>query len=602
MSTLSVKSRIERLRAWMEKNKIHAFICPTSDPHKSEYLASHWQSRMWLSGFTGSAGTLVVTRNHAGLWTDSRYFLQAEKELNGTGIQLQKLQQQGMPEYLDWIGSELIKGETVAIDSLLWTLQEVKMVDSMCTAHSLHLVLDKDPFDEIWEDRPPRPQDPIFEISSSWSGETRMERIQWLRDTLHQKGADAILLTTLDEIGWLLHLRGRDVECNPVFISYALVMNDKVMLFLDKGKVSTELKDRLALDGVLVVEYSLIEDVLSGMSSEITLWVDPGKTSHRIFEAIGTGKIIQGESPVTLRKAVKTPTEERHIKSVMLKDGVALVRAFRWLESNLERATVTEADLADQIAYYRSQQDDYFGESFPAIVGYGPNGAIVHYRADHGSAAVIKKEGILLVDSGGQYLDGTTDITRTIALGEPTEEQKKHFTLVLKGHIALATAIFPEGTKGIQLDVFARQYLWQEGLNFGHGTGHGVGFFMNVHEPPQGFVSNLSERGITKHVPGMLSSNEPGFYVEGEYGIRIENLVICQSKYQTPYGAFYGFETVTLFPIDQSLIDNSLLTNEEIRWLNDYHAHVYRSLRPALNEEEAEWLAYQCRPIQGQGL
>jgi Xaa-Pro aminopeptidase len=597
MSELNIKGRIEKLRQWMEKHDIQAYIMPTSDPHKSEYLADHWQVREWISGFTGSAGTLVVTLHHAGLWTDSRYFIQAEQELQGTGIVLHKLINQGVAEYLDWMSVELIKGDTVAVDGWLWSIQEVRHMERVCTSNGFVFQVDKDPFSEIWEDRPSRPNSELFSVEADVCGESRMDRIGAIREVLFSKGADAMLVTALDEIAWLLLLRGRDVACNPVFVSYLLLERDQVKLFLDPGKLTSVLASELERDGIEVLPYSLILEYLGQINPDITLLVDPNKTAFQLHEALGTGKVLMGDSPIMLAKARKNAIEQENLRRVMIKDGIALVKAFRWLEERVDTGVVSEADLADKIAHFRSLQAGYFGESFNAIVGYKGNGAIVHYRPEHGRAAVIGREGVLLVDSGGQYMDGTTDITRTVHLGIPKSEEKKHFTLVLKGHIALAMAVFPMGTRGVQLDLLARQYLWSEGLNFGHGTGHGVGFFMNVHEPPQGFVANLGERGVTAHEPGMYSSNEPGFYKAGEYGIRIENLVLCQSFTETLYGQFLHFETITLFPIDKGLIDRSLLAVEELEWLNNYHKRVYEALAPHMDLEEISWLQEKCAAL-----
>ncbi len=594
MNDLSIKGKIEKLRQWMEKHDIQAYIIPSSDPHKSEYLADHWQVREWVSGFTGSAGTLVVTLHHAGLWTDSRYFIQAEQELEGTGIVLHKLINQGVAEYLDWMSVELMKGDTVAVDGWLWSIQEVRHMERVCASNGFLFLVDKDPFAEIWENRPPRPNSGLFSVDANVCGESRMERIASIREVLFSKGADAMLVTALDEIAWLLLLRGRDVACNPVFVSYLLLERDNVKLFLDPGKLTSTLSAELEREGIEVLPYSLVLEYLGQMNPDITLLVDPNKTAYQLHEALGTGKVLNGDSPIMLAKARKNAIEQENLRRVMIKDGVALVKAFRWLEQHVDSGGVSEADLADKIAHFRSLQAGYFGESFNAIVGYKGNGAIVHYRPEHGRAAVIGREGVLLVDSGGQYMDGTTDITRTVHLGIPDLEQKKHFTLVLKGHIALAMAVFPLGTRGVQLDLLARQYLWREGLNFGHGTGHGVGFFMNVHEPPQGFVANLGERGVTAHEPGMYSSNEPGFYKAGEYGIRIENLVLCQPLVETGYGQFLHFETITLFPIDKGLIDRSLLTLEELEWLNSYHKRVYEALASHLDVEEISWLQEKC--------
>jgi Xaa-Pro aminopeptidase len=594
MQEKKIKTRIEKLRIWMQQHGMQAYIIPSADPHKSEYLAEHWMGREWISGFTGSAGTVIVTLNHVGLWTDSRYYLQAESELNGSGIALHRMVTQGAEEYLNWLSEELMKGDRIGVDASIWSVQEVRQLERVCSSNGLTLILDKEPFENIWEDRPGRPMNAIFELDNVYSGESRADRLDRMRLGIAHRGADAMLVTALDDVAWLLNLRGRDVSCNPVFVAYAIIDTHDVRLFVDPGKIDETLKKKLDDDGVKLVPYELIFDYLDQVHPDITILIDPNKTSQRLYESVGTGKILLSDSPIMLDKTRKNEIEQDHLRQVMVKDGVALLKAFRWLEDSINTNEVSEADFADKIASFRSQQEGYFGESFQAIVGYESNGAIVHYRPEHGHSAIIKPGGMLLVDSGGQYLDGTTDITRTIHLGEPTADQKRHFTLVLKGHIALAKAVFPAGTRGIQLDVFARQYLWNEALDYGHGTGHGVGFFMNVHEPPQGFVSNLGERGITVHEPGMYTSNEPGFYIPGQYGIRIENLVLCQEYRQSDFGRFLCFETVTLFPIEANLIDKSMLSESEISWLNTYHRHVYDKISPHLDEAERQWLEMKC--------
>lgn len=595
---MTIKERIAALRTWMERHDLYAYIIPANDPHQSEYVADHWKMREWISGFSGSAGTVVVTQDHAGLWTDSRYFLQAKEELIEGGLALHKLVNHGEPEYIDWLCAEMVGERKVGIDGLLFSIEAVRDMKHIFAKEKIELVVIEDPFQEIWEDRPPLPKEKIFEVSASSTGETRAERIKNLADKLYETGCTALLVTALDEIAWLLNLRGRDVDCNPVFVAYALVLQEEVLLFVDQAKISEELQEILIGDRVAVRPYETIEEALQSIGSDETILVDQYLTSHTLFQALSNSKTLEAKSPITMMKAVKNPVEQEHLRQVMVKDGVALLKAFRALEEALEAdRSITEAEFADILASFRSEQSGYFGESFNAIIGYKGNGAIVHYRPEHGKSAVIRKDGMLLVDSGGQYLDGTTDITRTIHLGEPSAEEKKYYTLVLQGHIALARAKFPDGTRGVQLDVLARQFLWEELANYGHGTGHGVGYFMNVHEPPQGFVSGLNERGKTVHQPGMYSSNEPGFYKENEYGIRIENLIICQEAGETDSGRFLQFETITLFPIDTNLIEKERLSNREINWLNEYHKQVFDQLSEHLSSEERAWLEEKCKPI-----
>jgi Xaa-Pro aminopeptidase len=595
---MEIKSRIEALRNWLQQNSIDAIILPSNDPHQSEYVAEHWKTREWISGFTGSAGTVVITQDHAGLWTDSRYFLQASEELQIGGLTLHKLVTQGEAEYLEWLASELLEGKRVGIDKMLFSKDQVSYMDHIFAKDNIELVLIEDPFDFIWANRPSLPKEMIFEIDSSFTGQTRQERVKSVFQKLQEKGCSHMLVTALDEVAWLLNLRGRDVSCNPVFIAYAMIHPAGVDLFVDNNKVSINLKEKLASEGVQLYPYSALEKYLSELSVDVTLLLDNSKTAIALYEAVGTPKILETISPITLLKAKKNATEQHFLRQAMIKDGVALLKAHRWLELKIEEGTpIEESEFADYIALCRSQQQGYFGESFDAIIGFKSNGAIVHYRPVKGQSASIEGRGLLLFDSGGQYFDGTTDITRTICIGSPTQEEQKYYTLVLKGHIALAKAIFPEGTKGVQLDILARQFLWADMANYGHGTGHGVGFFMNVHEPPQGFVTGLNERGKTSHEEGMYTSNEPGYYKEQSFGIRIENLVLTQVYGKSDYGSFLCFETITLYPIDTSLIDNTLLAPEEKYWLNQYHQKVQTELLPFLNKEEQQWLIDKCKPI-----
>ena len=595
---MDIKSRIEALRMWLEKSALDAMILPSNDPHQSEYVANHWKTREWISGFTGSAGTVVVTLDHAGLWTDSRYFLQANEELQAGGLTLHKLQTQGESEYIDWLASELLEGKRVAVDKMLFSKDQVAEIEHVFAKENIELVLVDDPFDSIWLDRPTLPKEKIFEIEATFTGQNRQERVKSVLLKLQEKGCSHMLVTALDEVAWLLNLRGRDVSCNPVFIAYCLIHQEGVDLFIDEEKVPASLRDRLSFDNVQLYSYSAIQTYLAELTADATLLLDPVKTAIALYEAVGTPKILQTSSPITQLKAKKNATEQYYLRQAMVKDGVALLKAHRWLEDKIAQGEpIEEADFAEHIALCRSQEEGYFGESFDAIIGFKGNGAIVHYRPIKGQSSVITGRGLLLFDSGGQYLDGTTDITRTICIGSPTEEEQKYYTLVLKGHIALARAVFPEGTKGVQLDILARQFLWADMSNYGHGTGHGVGFFMNVHEPPQGFVTGLNERGKTPHEEGMYTSNEPGFYKEQSFGIRIENLVLTQPYGQSAYGSFYCFETITLYPIDTTLIDKTMLAPDEKNWLNQYHQKVLDELSPRLNEEELLWLKDKCKPL-----
>jgi Xaa-Pro aminopeptidase len=593
---MTVNERLLALRQSMKIQNLAAYIVPSSDPHQSEYVAEHWQTRQWISGFTGSMGYVVVTHSEAAVWTDSRYFLQCEFETKNTQFKLHKQGVQGAPEHIDWLCEILPEGSLVGCDSSLFSVDQIRNMQKAFGKKNIDLIHDMDLISPLWSNRPALLKAEIFEHEAKYAGKTRTEKLTEIRQKMTEKGGNYHLVTTLDDIGWTLNLRGSDVECNPVFVAYMVIGLEKTWLFIDNQKVPNDLKTILNHDNIFIKNYDSINGFLSQLTDNESIIIDTGNANFSIYNAVKHAKIVEHATFSIVMKALKNDTEIGYIREVMVKDGVALVKAFRWLEKTLDERPVSEYEMASMIAQYRSDQPLYFGESFAAIIGYKSNGAMMHYRPMPETSAMIHKEGILLMDSGGQYQDGTTDITRTIALSEPTAEQKRNFTLVLRGLIALSKIKFPHGTKGIQLDTLARMYLWQHGLNYGHGTGHGVGFFMNVHEPPQGFTPNLNERGKTVLEAGSYTSNEPGFYKEGEYGIRIENLIIAQHAEKNDYAQFLDFETVTLFPIDLKLIDPSVL-GEDSAWLNAYHARVYERLSVHLDEAEKAWLKAQCRAI-----
>lgn len=580
----------------MAAHGIDAYLIPSSDPHQSEYLSAHWQSRAWLSGFTGSAGILVITADHAGLWTDSRYFIQAARQLEGSSIALHKQQIPHAPEHIAWLRTHLAPGSTIGMDGRLFSLQQARYLEKQLAEQQFQFDYTQDLITPIWVNRPPLPPDPIFEHDLSFTGLSRTEKLGQVRGLLAEKSANSLLCCTLDDIAWVLNLRGKDVECNPFFLAYLLVLPSEVILYADALKMEPRLRNTLAADGIILRPYAAIENDLENLPASTRILVDPSGTSRQLYSCLSPTQVHEAPNPIQLLKALKNPTEIHHIKQAMRKDGVALLRLFRWLESYLQRGeTCTEYELSEKLCAFRAEQPLYQGESFPAIIGYRANGAIIHYRPEPGDTASIQPEGLLLLDSGGQYLDGTTDITRTISLSTPDAEQKRHYTLVLKGHIALADARFPEGTVGMQLDTLARLPLWKQGLSYGHGTGHGVGFFLGVHEGPNGFAASAAtSRGNTPFQAGMLTSNEPGFYLEGAYGIRIENLVLCVPA---PEDGFLQFETISLFPIDTRLIEPAMLEETERAWLNDYHQKVFEQLAPLLRPDEQAWLRDQCRPI-----
>lgn len=585
----------------MEDANVHAVILPSADPHQSEYVAERWASRSYISGFNGSAGTAVVTTDGGGVWSDSRYFVQGPRELARTsGLTFMKAGQ-GTFEYIDWLAEVLPDGAIVGIDGKLFTVDQVRRIEKKFESTALELRKDVDLIDHAWSDRPAMPSSTLFSHDVKYAGKSDLEKLADLRADIKAAGLSHTFLSSLDEIAWLLNIRASDIKCNPLAIAYAMVSHDRVDLFTDPTRIDDETNARFGESNIYVHPYHVHAQALLGLDETAKVGIDEGQINYELASLVPDEQYVAFASPLRLAKAIKNKIEIAHIREAHIKDGVALLRTFRWLEHTLRQRTVRECEVVDKLHEERSKQPLFYGDSFDAIVGYGENGALPHYHSVPGEDAEIKDEGVLLVDSGGQYLDGTTDITRTFGLGKVTDEQRTRYTLVLKGHIALSRALFPTGTRGIQLDILARQHLWQQGLNFGHGTGHGVGFFLNVHEPPQGIAPTMSERGKTGFVEGMFSSNEPGFYKEGEYGIRIENLVLAVPAFPEEENndpeKFLRFETITYYPIDYLLLEPDLLTEEERDWLNAYHNEVYERLSPKLNEEEQEWLKERCSSL-----
>jgi Xaa-Pro aminopeptidase len=590
--------KIKNLRKVMAAASVDAYIIPSADPHQSEYPPEYWSGRSWISGFTGSAGTVVVTADHAGLWTDSRYFLQAGLQLKGSGLVLHKLLAQAQAEYVEWICSKLKSGQTVGCDFWCFSLAQIQAFDKKFSEKGIQLKDCGDLLETIWSDRPGYSKEMLYEHPVKYAGVSREAKLKSIRSEMKKYGVDYYLISALDEVSYLLNLRGKDVHCNPVFMAYLLVSANGADLYIPDGKIDDPLRKKLNAAGVREVRYNEMAAAISNLKEGVKVMVDQSTLNAKLALILPKHSLVNVTSPVMLMKASKNLVEIGHIRKAMEKDGVALVKSFMWLESMMKKKKlITEYEFARQIGFFRSQQALYVGESFDAIVGYAANGAIIHYRPEKETSAIIKAKGILLVDSGGQYMDGTTDITRTIAMSPPSIEIKKQFTAVLMGNIALSDAVFPEKTKGIQLDILARQYLWKLSLNYSHGTGHGVGYFMNVHEPPQGFVTAWNQRGQAEMVVGMLTSNEPGYYKEGSHGIRIENLVLNMLHSGTPEGRFLKFETVTLFPIDTSLIYSPMMTRQSVAWLNAYHKEVYKRLAPYLDNNEKKWLKGKCKSL-----
>lgn len=590
----SIKERIHALRMTFRPNNIKAFIIPSTDPHLSEYVAPYWMSREWISGFTGSAGTAVILMDKAGLWTDSRYFLQAEKELEGSGITLYKEMLPETPSITKFLCQNLKPGESVSIDGKMFSVQQVEQMKEDLAPYQLQVNLFGNPLKNIWKDRPSMPDAPAFIYDVKYAGKSCGEKVAAIRTELKEKGIFALFLSSLDEIAWTLNLRGSDVHCNPVIVSYLLVTQDEVVYFISPEKITQEVNEYLQEQQVSLRKYDEAESFLNSFTGENIL-IDPKKTNYAIYSAINPAcKVVRGESPVTLLKAIRNEQEIAGIHHAMQRDGVALVKFLKWLEASVLSGKETELSVDRKLHEFRAAQPLYMGESFDTIAGYKEHGAIVHYSATEESDVTLQSKGFLLLDSGAQYLDGTTDITRTIALGELTEEEKTDYTLILKGHIALAMAKFPAGTRGAQLDVLARMPIWSHGMNFLHGTGHGVGHFLSVHEGPQSI--RMNENPIVLQ-PGMVTSNEPGVYKAGSHGIRTENLtLVCKDK-EGMFGEYFKFETITLCPICKKGIIKEMLTAEEVKWFNDYHQTVYKKLSPSLNEEEKKWLLEATKAI-----
>lgn len=585
----NVPEHIAALREAMKQHKMDAYIIPSSDPHLSEYPADRWKSRAWISGFTGSAGTVVVTEGKAGLWTDSRYFLQAARQLEGSGIDLYKMALPETPSIHDFLLQELHNGQTVGLDGQTYSADDVRTLQSKLGRKGILLNTAADLIDDIWKDRPAIPANPLFEMPVELSGKPVHEKLNEINNRLRQEGADCLILGALDEIAWTFNIRGTDVTYNPVVVSYAFISEEESILFIQPEKLTAEVSEHLKKEGVMLADYTMIQKYLSRLPENSRVFVDMNKTNVSLFDALPPGcTIIEGISPANQLKSTKNETEIEGFRRVVVKDGVALTRFFKWLEEEMATGNrVTEISAAEKLTALRAEQPQYIMDSFGTICGYAEHGAIVHYEATPDTDALLKPESLLLIDSGAQYLDGTTDITRTIALGQPTEAMMKDYTRVLKGAIGLAKCRFPVGTRGSQLDILARKALWDAGINYLHGTGHGIGHCLNVHEGPQSI--RMEENAIPLK-PGMVISDEPAMYRTGEYGIRTENMILTREDSETEFGKFLSFETLTLCYIDTRLILTPMLSVRERAWLNKYHQRVYDKISPFLNDDEKAWL------------
>ena len=592
----TICERIAALRAAMKEQNIQAYIIPTTDPHLSEYPAACWKYREWISGFTGSAGTVVVTLDKAGLWTDSRYFLQAEMQLEGTGIDLYKLMLPETPSIPQFLLAELGEGDTVGLNGLTYSLADAQSLELALKKKGVALNTDLSLIDPIWEDRPAVPEAQIFEMPVELSGKSSEDKLIEINQMLHKAGADCTVLSALDEVAWTANIRGTDVSYNPVAISYAYVSDKENVLFINPKKVPAEIAEHLKKEGWVLADYGKLFDYLQRLPENIRVFLDRSKTNMAIYNALPKGaEIIDGISPANHLKSIKNETEIKGFRNAVLKDGIALTKFYFWLEKQMAAGEkVTELSASHKLTELRSEQPLYVMDSFASISSYGPHGAVVHYSPTPETDTELKPDNLYLLDSGAQYLDGTTDITRTIALCEPTEQMKKDFTRALKGTIGIAKCKFPAGIRGCLIDAFARKALWDAGINYLHGTCHGIGHCLNVHEGPQSI--RMEENPVILE-PGMVMSDEPAMYRAGEYGIRTENMVLIRKDSETEFGTFLGFETLTLCYIDTRLVIPSMLSVREHAWLNKYHQQVYETLSPHLTEEEKEWLKEKTAEI-----
>ena len=590
---MNINERIEALREVMRREHLSAFIFPSTDPHQGEYIPDHWKGREFISGFNGSAGTAVVTMKSAALWTDSRYFLAAEEQLKGTEYQLMKLKIEGTPTIAEWIGRECGPGAEVGVDGMVNSANSVKgLIADLRKQGGITVRTNLDPLSQIWRNRPAVPENKVEIYPMEYSGEAAHDKIARIRKALRELHADGMLMSALDDIAWTLNLRGSDVHCNPVFVSYLLISSKEVTLYINKVKLQPDVLAYLSAEGVGVAPY---EDVKKGLKDyfEYNILLDPDEVNYTLYKTVGR-EIVEAESPVKRLKTIKNEREIAGFKSAMLKDGIAMVKFLKWLKPAVEAGGQTEMSVDEKLTSLRAEQPLFRGLSFDTIAGYQAHGAIVHYEATPATDAPLKAEGLLLLDSGGQYLDGTTDITRTIALGPLTDEQRHVYTLVLKGHIQIELCKFPSGSSGTQIDILARKDMWREGLNYLHGTGHGVGTYLNVHEGPHQFRMEWKPAPL---VAGMTITDEPGVYLADKFGVRIENTLLITPYMETEFGRFLQFEPLTLCPIDKTPIVIDMLTQEEKLWLDNYHQKVFETLSPHLENDDVEWLREACSPI-----
>ena len=591
---MNVIDRITSLRSLMKERGIDGYLIYGTDPHLSEYVPDAWRSREWISDFTGSYGKVAITHDQVALWTDSRYFIQAETQMSGTGIKMIKDRQPDTISIDAWLAKELTHGAVVAIDGLTISAAEASVLEQKLGAKGISLEINIDLVSPIWENRPGLPQTPVIDFPEQFAGCSRPDKLKIIRNRLTENGSEAALICQLDDLAWSFNLRGSEINYNPLFTGYGYVDQQQAILFISEGKVPKALCDMLKSEGVQVKNYESVFSFLEQIDL-FSFYLDPDRTNSFVYRLIAKrNNVTEGLSIPTLLKSMKNDVEIDGMREAHVRDGVAMVNFLYWFEKNFGKEKITELTVGEKLKGFRSEQANFMGESFGPIVSFGHHGAIVHYSATKETDIEVQPDGILLFDTGGQYLDGTTDITRTIATGQVTQKQQSDFTLVLKGNIQLANAVFPENTKGHSLDILARKALWNKGLNYGHGTGHGVGHFLSVHEGPMSIRPEYNDEPIRV---GQVITDEPGLYREGEYGIRIENVLVCKIEFQSEYGRFLSFDTLTMCPIDRKLVNRQLLTNNEIAWLNSYHKKVLTELGSLIKPEVKKWLETQCEPI-----
>lgn len=594
-----IKTRILALQEQMKQRNMDAYIIPTEDYHNSEYVGAYFKTREYMSGFTGSAGTLVVLKDIAALWTDGRYFLQAAQQLEGSGIDLMKSGEKDVPKISEYLAKQLGDGSVIGFDGRCVSNSFVQGIEKAMKDKKIHFADGEDLVDIIWKNRPELSKKPVWELEAEVAGMSRKDKLAKVREKMTESKADILVMTALDEIAWLLNLRGDDVAYTPVFLSDMLIEKNKATLFVQNEIMSTDIIQALKTDGIELADYNSIDECLGRIVKKESVWLDENQVNYHLTQCIPEGvKLIKGVCPVEMLKAAKTTKEMENIRLAHIKDGVAVTRFLYWLKNAVKTQKVTEIEAANRLLEFRKEQEGFLDQSFEPIMAYGKHGAIIHYSATEETNVVMEPKGLCLSDTGAHYLEGTTDITRTIVLGELTADEKKAFTLVLKGNLALGNAKFPEGVTGQNLDILARQPLWEYGMDFNHGTGHGVGYILNVHEGPQRIHWRIRENAVvTPFVEGMIVSNEPGYYQADAFGIRHENLVLCKLDEKTEYGQFLCFDTLTMVPFDLDGIDVELMNSQEIEWLNAYHKKVYDVISPYLKEEEKMWLAEATQPL-----